>query len=254
MSADLPSFQRYQLEFTQHLRDAKRHPRPRGVPAERMAVYTEIFFNNIAESISACFPVAQQVLGKRAWRKLLQAFVSEHSACTPIFRKIPEEFLLFLTAPHAQTQRLPAYIASLCHYEWIELFVAHMPNQDSNCNHVDQRGDLLKSKPVFTDAMQLLHYDYAVHKISSRHKPKVKEETQLLVYRNARDEVKFIEINPITYKLITLIEQLAMTGEQALILLASEIKHAQPAAIIQFGLATLEDLRKQGVIVGVLQK
>lgn len=258
MSAHLPSFQRYQLEFTQHLRDPKHHPRPKGVPAERMAVYKEIVFNNIVESISACFPVAQQVLGKRAWRKLLQAFVREHSASTPIFRKMPEEFLVFLTASHAETQQLPAYFASLCHYEWIELFVAYMPISkaeinETEANHVSPTGNLLKNEPIFTGAMQLLNYDYAVHKISSRRKPKSQEETQLLVYRNAQDDVKFIEINAITFKLITLIQQQAMTGEQALILLASELNHLQPETIIQFGLTVLEDLRKQGVILGVLK-
>ncbi len=253
MSADLPSFQRYQIEFTQHLRDSKRQPRPRGVPAERMAVYTEIVFNNIAESISACFPVAQQVLGKRAWRKLLHAFVREHSASTPIFRKIPEEFLVFLNVPHAEMQQLPAYFASLCHYEWIELFVAYMPNGSAESNDVNPSGDLLKGQPIFNDAMQLLNYDYAVHKISSRRKKKIKIETQLLVYRNAQDDVKFIEINAITFKLITLIQQQAMTGEQALVSIASELKHLQPETIIQFGLSILEDLRNQGVILGIVK-
>ena len=74
-----------------------------------------------------------------------------------------------------------------------------------------------------------------------------------MVYRNAQDDVKFIEINAITFKLITLIQQQAMTGEQALVSIASELKHLQPETIIQFGLSILEDLRNQGVILGIVK-
>jgi hypothetical protein len=66
MMAELPSFQRYQLAFTARLRDPKSQPPLTGVPNERMAVYEEIVFNNLFESVSACFPVASKVLGKRA--------------------------------------------------------------------------------------------------------------------------------------------------------------------------------------------
>ena len=77
MNEDLPSFQRYQLAFTARLRDPHKQPPIAGVPRERMAVYEEIVFNNLLESVSACFPVAQKVLGKRKWLKLVQAFLRE---------------------------------------------------------------------------------------------------------------------------------------------------------------------------------
>jgi hypothetical protein len=98
--------------------------------------------------------------------------------------------------------------------------------------------------------MQLLEYDYAVHKISPKYKPKAKEPTQLLVYRNAEDDIKFRGLNRITFRLLTLCQQESMTAEQALTMLAEELKHPQPALIIQFGLGILEDLRGQGVILG----
>ena len=77
MIAELPSFQRYQLAFTARLRDPENQPPLTGVPDERMAVYEEIVFNNLFESVSACFPVASKVLGKRKWLKLNQAFMRD---------------------------------------------------------------------------------------------------------------------------------------------------------------------------------
>lgn len=252
MTTNLPSFQRYQLAFTARIRDPHNQPPLEGVPRQRMAVYEEIVFNNLFESVSACFPVAQKVLGKRAWLKLAQAFLREYSATSPLFRRIPEQFLEFLTNPHPELQPLlPPYLASLCHYEWIELFVASMPAIENNAGSIIPAGDLAKYQPVFIATMQLLNYEYAVHKISPRNKPKQKECTQLLVYRNADDNVKFVELNAVTYRLIELLQQESTTCEQALTLLAHELKHPQPESIIKFGLGILEDLRNQGIIIGV---
>lgn len=250
MSEHLPSFQRYQLAFTAHLRDPLNQPAPTGVPAERIAVYDEIVFNNLFESVSACFPVASAVLGKRKWLKLTQSFMREHSASSPLFRKIPEQFLQFLAHSDACQIEFPPYLNQLCHYEWIELHVASMPASEDRRN-ITVNGDLKSSVPVFNPTMQLLDYDYAVHKISPRKKPKHTQNTQLLVYRNAQYEVKFVEINAVTYNLIALMQSQHVTGENALLLLAQQLGHPQPEIIMQFGMAILNDLRAQDIIIGV---
>lgn len=252
MTKAMPSFQQYQRAFTAHLRDPQQHPKPKNVATKGMAVYQEIVFNNLFESVSACFPVAQKVMGKRAWRKLIRAFFSEHASSTPIFRKIPEEFLRYLTHVNATAPEcLPAYLSSLCHYEWVELFVSTMADV-SDKNIINPIGDLRKHRPAFAP-MQLLNYEYAVQTISPRNKPNEKINTQLLVYRNATFSVKFIAINALTFRLLTLLTQEKMTSEQALTLLAHEMQQAQTESIIAFGLDVLEDLRSQGVILGVYQ-
>jgi len=246
MTKDIPSFQRYQQAFSAHLRDPVNHPRPKDIPAERIAVYEEIVFNNIFEAVSACFPVAQAVMGKTGWLKLVRGFLRDHSANSPIFRKIPEEFFSFL----ATQKNLAPYIPNLCHYEWVELAVGSS-EATVDRQSIDPTGDLLEYQPAFAPAMQLLNYDFAVHKISARHKPKEKVNTQLLVYRNAEDEVRFIELNNVTYKLIELLQRRATIGRQALTTIAEELAHPQPKSVIQFGLEILEDLRRQGIILGV---
>jgi hypothetical protein len=249
MNAELPGFQRYQQAFTARLRDPHNQAPLAGVPRERMAVYEEIVFNNLFESVSACFPVASKVLGKRKWLKLNQAFMRDYSASSPLFRKIPEQFLHFLNHAEPELQALPPYLNSLCHYEWIELFVASSP-ETAKPENIEPNGNLGTSRPVFTPTMQLLDYNYAVHKISPRHKPKQQESTQLLVFLNADDQVKFIELNAVTYSLISLMQSKSLTGRQALTLLAKQLQHPQPESIIEFGLSILEDLRSQGVIIG----
>jgi hypothetical protein len=245
MQSDLTSFQHYQLEFCAYLRAPKRQHRPAGTAARGMAVYKEIVFNNIVQSISACFPVTQKVIGKRAWLALARGFLAEHSASSPLFREIPAEFLQFLAT---QTQLAP-YLLSLCHYEWVELQVAAMAASVLPGEIVSD-GDLLGAPIAFTAAMQLLHYDYAVHKISPKNRPTATAATQLLVYRDACYAVKFVELNAVTHRLIELLQTAAMTGEQVLQQLALELQHVQTASLIQFGREILEDLRKKGIILG----
>ena len=237
------AFQQYQLAFTAHIRDPKAHNKPAHVPEERMAVYLEAVFNNIFESVSVCFPVCQAVLGKRAWRVLLKEFVKNYAAQSPIFREIPQQFL-----NHLETiKNLPPYLKPLAHYEWVELAVSALETETPT---LSKTTDLLHEKPVLAPAHMLLRYDYAVHKISARNKLTTPEVTYLLVFRRANFEVKFIELNPMTFNLLNLIDTENLTGKQALTRLAEEINHPDTDAIIAFGAGILNDLAEQQAIIG----
>lgn len=259
MEKELPGFQRYQLAFSAHIRDPQHSPKPKNTASRGIAVYKEIVFNNLFESISACFPVAQKVLGKRAWLNLVRCFLREYSANTPIFREIPQEFLSFLSMQTKLADtKLPPYLLSLCHYEWVELAVSTTPLPETNHEAreicaLKSAEDLLAYQPAFTPTMQLLNYEYAVQKISPRYKPKEKVSTQLLVYRDAEYSVKFVELNPVTYRLIELLQHEKTTGLQALTIIANELSHPQPEIIVQFGMSILEDLATQGIILGILK-
>jgi hypothetical protein len=251
MTIDIPSFQQYQMAFTAHIRDPLNQPRPDNVVAKRMDVYKEIVFNNIFESVSACFPVARKVIGKRIWLKLIRGFFREHSSTTPIFRKIPEEFLSYLSNLNSIAHEdIPPYLSNLCHYEWVELLVSTMVDNNLDAREIDSTGNLSNNLPAFTPTMQLLNYEYAVQKISPYYKPKEKTYTQLIVYRNTEFAIKFIELNTLTFRLIEILKRDQVNGIEALSKLADEVNNTHSETVIHFGLSLLEDLRKQGVILG----
>ena len=236
-------FQRYQIAFTAHIRNPSANKKPARVQDTGMAIYREIVFNNILGAVSACFPVCKSVMGARAWRKLVRAFFANHQATTPIFREIPQQFLQFLDTKND----LPVYFQSRAHYEWIELAVASLQTDPIK---LSKKTDLLNEIPMFAPAHKLLSYDYAVQSISKRHLPKGTEKTYLLVFRNAENKVKFVELNPITFQLLNIIKENKMTGKQALTRLAEEIAQPDVAVIITFGEEILADLAKQQAIVG----
>lgn len=249
----LPSFQAYQLAFTQHLRAPHLHPRPEGVKKARIAVYQEIVFNNIVQTVSACFPVANKVLGDRKWQQLIRLFFQHYSTNTPYFREIPKEFLSFLKDTDKTAKlNLPVFLYALCHYEWIELalsIASSEPDKVSKIQPISNDEDYLKHL-VFQKPLALLSYDYPVHRISKMKQPKQPESTQLLVYRDSQFKVKFIELNLVTYELLRLLYEENISGEAALTTIANALNPNNINEIISFGLIILKDFKQQGFIVG----
>ncbi|MEE9331417.1 MAG: putative DNA-binding domain-containing protein [Methylophilaceae bacterium] len=237
-------FQAYQQTFSAHIRDPETNKKPDKVDEKRMAVYREGVFNNIFESVSVCFPVCQTILDERAWHQLIKHFVANHQATSPIFREIPQEFLASLET----AADIPAYIPQLAHYEWVELAVGSMI--DDTKYALSSKVDLLNEKPILTTASMQLAYDYPVHQISAQHIPEQPEKTHLLVFRNQDFEVKFVELNPMTYLLLSMLQTQELTGKQALTQLAKNIEHPNVEAVIAFGLSILQDLADQHAIIG----
>ena len=246
-SSELPDFQRYQLEFTAHIRDPKRHPRPAGVEARRMKIYNELLYNNVESFLLACFPVLRKILSVRKWAKLARAFFSTHRSHTPYFRQIPDEFIQFLQNEWTLPDDYPPYLLALAHYEWIEL-VLSVSNRNADCQ-VDAAGDLMNGVPVLNPVLANLRYDWPVHRIAPRRKV-LPAETYLLVFRDADDRVAFTEINAFTARLLSLLESETQSGRAALNQVAAESRHPDPALILQAGATLLEDLRARGVILG----
>jgi hypothetical protein len=244
----LPEFQRYQLAFTAHIRDPKAQPRPPGVAARRMKIYNELLYNNVEGFLLACFPVSRQVLGARKWMKLVRAFFSAHRSHTPYFRQIPDEFIQFLQNEHTLPEDYPPYLPALAHYEWIEL-VLSVSNRCAD-RAVDAEGDLLEGVPLLNPVLANLRYDWPVHRIAPRRKIRP-EETCLLVFRDANDQVQFSAINAFTARLLALLESGTLSGRTALQTIAAESRHPDPALILRAGAAMLQDLRSRGAILGV---
>ena len=251
IALELADWQRYQLDFTQHIRDPQHHPRPQGVNRQRMGIYTNILFNNVADMVTICFPVLSNILGKRRWQRLLRGFFATHRCQTPYVRHIPDEFLQYLQNEWQPELTYPDFILELAHYEWVELALS-ISNCDQLQNGCQPDADLLDHIPIANPVMMNLTYRYPVHKLSPRFKPTAppSQATHLLVFRDADDEIHFRLQNPVTARLIDLIIPATMTGRQALNQLAIELQHPDPAALIAFGHDLLNDLHSSGCLMG----
>lgn len=239
------AFQQFQHDFGRHLRDPRRTPRPAGVPARRAAIYGELLFNKLIGFLDACYPVTRVVLGERRWRRLNRAFFRAARCRTPWFREIPREFLGWLTA--TADPALPPWLRELAHHEWVELALDVM---DAAPPAHDPDGDLMIGIPVLAPALMNLAYAWPVHLIGSDYRPRKPRPTHLLAFRAPDDEVRFVELNPVSARLLSLLQDGERTGRAACLQVAAEIAHRDPDAVVVHGTALLAELHRLGAILG----
>ncbi len=245
MSTPLPEFQRFQFAFARHVRDPRGATRPAGVPARRMGLYNELLYNNIENSLNACFPVARALLGARRWPRLVRAFFRDWRCQTPHYREIPREFVRYLMEAAADQ---PPWLMELAHYEWAELAVDIMDAPPAPA--FDPEGDLLDGRPVLAPALMNLAYAWPVHQIGPAHRPRRPAPTRLLVFRRADDTVGFMELNHVSARLVSLLQEDAPTGRVAARRRAADHYHPQPHAVVAGAAAGHADLREAGARVG----
>ncbi len=243
------SLRRQQFAFAAHLRDPEAHPAPPGVEDRRLAIYRDLFFNNIEGLLASNFPVIRKTLGEQAWRRLVRAFYARHRSRTPLFAEIGREFIRFLETRMRQGACDPPWLAELAHYEWAELALQISDEPRPDC---DADGDLLEGIPVPSPQAWTLAYRWPVPRIGPDFQPDAPPDapTLLLVRRDAQGEVRFAGISPLVYRLLQLLDAGTATGRQALETLAAEAGASEPPAFVEQGAAMLRRMRDEGTILG----
>lgn len=251
--AERPEFQRQQYAFAAHIRDPDSHPAPDGIEDRRMAIYRDLFFNNVSQLLSRTFPVLHRILGEDGWRRLMRDYFSMHEAHTPLFLEMPREFLQYLEQERGEVDGDPGFLLELAHYEWVELALS-IDEREPDLQTVDAEGDLLDGRPVVTPLLWSLTYRYPVHQLSPDYQPETPpdEPTRLLVFRNPAGKVGFIQINAVTARLLELLDDTDIaSGRVACEAIAAELNHQSPQTVIDGGRQILEDLRRSGIILGI---
>lgn len=240
------TFQTHQAAFAAYIRNPAKNLLPIGAKPERMEMYRELFFNNIEGFLSANFPVLRSLFDEKTWCDFVQDFFANHVCTTPHFSEIPEEFLAYLQNERKKQDDLP-FLTELAHYEWVEmaLSISHETVEKHEFEN------LTTSKLKLSPLAVALAYQFPVHKISAQFVPLESEQPIfLIVYRNENDVVQFLEITPLTFQLLQLIEN---TPQQLAENYFVELVNLAPTFTLETlkekGLEILEDFVKRGVIV-----
>jgi hypothetical protein len=254
MSPDsrLLAFQRQQLAFTAHIRDPHNNPIPDAIPARRMGIYAELFFNNISDQLSTNFPVLRQITSDENWSALVRDFMIRHRSATPLFTEVGQEFLTYLQHERIAEPADWPFMLELAHYEYVELAVS-ISIADDELADFDPNGDLIGGIPVIGATAWNLTYQWPVHMIGPDYLPETApdEPTQLVVYRDRLNEVHFLQINAVTQRLLQMLkESPGLTGLDMLNAIADELRHPDPDVVIEAGRQLLDDLRERNVILG----
>lgn len=250
--ADRPAFQETQYAFAAHIRDPEKNAAPEGVEDRRMAIYRNLFFNNVAQLLSRTFPVLYKILGDDEWRALVRDYFARHESHTPLFLEMPREFLQYLESERGQVEGDPVFLYELAHYEWVELALS-IDEREPDLDNLVPDGDLLEGHPEISPLVWSLQYRFPVHTISPDNQPAEPgdQPTFLVVYRNADDRIGFLEINAVTARLIELlVDNEDANGRDVLERIAAEMDHPRPETVVGGGLEIMEDLRSRDIILG----
>ncbi len=250
--ASKPGFIDQQYAFAAHIRDPRTHPPPAGIEERRLAIYRELFFNNVEGFLASSFPVLKRLLDEARWLALARDFFARHHCHSPLFLEIPREFLAYLEQERGEPAGDPPFMRELAHYEWVELALSIA--EDTALGEIDPQGDLLAGRPVLSTLAWPLAYRYPVHKIGPDFQPRQpgEQSVYLLVYRDSDDEVGFIELNPVSARLFALLQEHPQrSGLSLLHQIAAELQHPQADVVVRGGGEILEQWRQLGIVRGV---
>lgn len=248
-------FRDVQYRFAAHIRDPQTHPAPEGIEARRMRIYSELFYNNVEDFIAGNFPVLREITDDDAWHCLIRDYFSRHRSKTPLFPEMPREFLYYLEHEREPLETDYPFMLELAHYEWVEA-VLYLSDEEQELNRIDPEGDLLTGLPVLSSLCWLLSYNFPVHRIGREFLPTEAppQPTHLLVYRDGENEIQYLELNPLSMRLLYMLKSAEVdSSRQALQAIADEIQHPDPEVVIQGGLSILQDLKMRGAILGCLK-
>lgn len=237
------NFQQLQLAFAKAIRNPL-NPAPADIAAERMAVYQELFFNNVQNFVSSAFPVLCSLYNNSDWQQKIRRFFDDASLESPYFLDISASFFQWFSAL-GLTDAEPPFALELAHYEWLELYLATTKAEDLTPPAED-----LNAKLQLSELALLLCYQHPVMQISADFQPQTADGPYyLLLYRNFDDEVKFVSLNQLSASALQILAQnpgftLAEVVAQLQLLAAgTALPELQHGAALLFG-----EFARKGVI------
>lgn len=247
----MPEFQRQQHALARAIRECAPLP---GVEPRRLQLYQRLFYANVENFLATAFPVLRALSDDAVWHARSREFFARHRCREPQFYRIAEEFLRWLdTGRDPQHPDDPPFLRELCHYEWVELALAVQEAEDGGAGlPLGQDAQDASDAPLRLASLAWpLAYDWPVHRIGPSYRPASApaQPTYLLVYRDAGEQVRFMELDASSARLLQLVEQEpAATASALLQRLAGELAHPQPAVVAAAGAQFLRGLRERGIL------
>ncbi len=249
-----PDFIRRQRRFADQIRNPEQ-PLPEGIEGRRMQVYVDLFFNNIAGFLAGAFPVYRSLCSDTFWQAEVRRFMRDYGSESPLFRDLAQAYRDYVDNTRTPQPEDPPFLQELLHYEWVELAL-DIAEEDpfADWPPVDISTDrLLQQHPVVSPLAWSLGYEWPVHRISAEFRPDEAPEqpSWLLVYRNREDQVKFIELNAVSARLLWLLnEHPELSGARALEQIADELPQISRDNILQHGLNLLQQFLRDDIVLG----
>lgn len=254
----MDEFKQIQQQWAKWLRNPQTEEPPVNADSNRLKVYNRLVRNNIESFIERGFPVLAKVLTRSQWQTLMQNFIAQHQAESPLFANIGYEFVCFLeqyTANAQVRQAYPNFMYQLACYERMEVEAYHAESLCMPALVTHPQQSLWQVNP----SLQWREFNYPVHTISADSQPttELPQPLFIAVYRvDEIDEnqqfssaVKFMQLNPVTMLLIDLLQrQPGMSIADMVTALSEQLPQYSAQQLEQGLFTTIPDLYQRAML------
>ena len=241
---EVASLHQWQDQFAGYIRNPGD-----GLPAimkdERLAVYRELFFNNVESIIRRAFPVAIRIIGEELWSELAVDYFARHHASIRSYPRLASEFLEYLSSCELD-QRYPVFLRELMHYEWLELELDLAEGSMTE----GEDSSVLDIVPGLSPVVRLQTYSFPVHRISPDFITDTRDQdTHLLLYRDSDWNVRFNELAPLSMALLSLVEGNESESGSDLVVALMEAIPAPVETIRGHASGFLQEMYEKGIVM-----
>lgn len=198
-----------------------------GVEARRLALYQELMFNTVAESLQSIYPYTYQFMSAngrdaKIWEALVEDYRRAYPNPSHKLMGAVEHFPEFLSQQEDWLAQYP-FLSELALYEWLEMQVLNLPDSHPPMAHphgLPSLDELAHYAPVWNPSRVLQHFEYPIPELitliqthvelenPSNAEAELKTEPQpldILIYRDPHLlHVRFFCLNGLTNLLIQL--------------------------------------------------
>lgn len=246
-----PAFLAAQRAFARHLRDPDGHGCPPHLPDARVEVYRYAVFSNIERFMGDNFPRVKEVLPAATWRAMVRDYLVRQPAVTPVFSRLPGEFLDYLRhRRHEPTD--PPYLYELAHFDWLENVVS-VDERQVPVDGIDPDGDLLEAPIVVNPLHRVETYRFPVQAINATFQPveAPPRATHLVAFRDRAHRYGVIDLNAVSCRLFEAVRDTPERGARAILQdIAASLGQADPVPVLKGGLEILVRMRARELILG----
>jgi hypothetical protein len=246
-----PAFVQAQREFARYLRDPDTHAIPLNLPEPHIAVYRDAVLYNIERFMADNFPRVKAVFDPPRWHAMVRDYLVRHRADTPVFARLPGEFLAYLEHERNDTDD-PPYLYELAHFDWLENALGTDPRR-IDLTGIDPNGDLLDAPQVVNPIHIVVSYRFPVHGIDANYQPveAPAQATHLIAFRDSHHHYGILDLNPVALRLFVLVRDHPEYPARGLLeQIARELGRDDAAPVIAGGRQILQRMRERGVILG----
>lgn len=237
--------------FAACLRAPQATPPPDGLDPHRVDLYRRLLYRNVESFMARGFPILRSLLDETRWHALIDDYFARHRARTPLFPRMPQEFLRYLEDEH-DGAGYPPFMAELAHYEWLEAELLFDPHELDGIECA-ARADLDLGRGVLNPLLRTHTYRFPVQRIGPAFQPAVAPATAnyLALYRRRNDTVGCLELNVVAARLLDLLQLRPERPLSAqLLAIADELAHPDPMAVVAHGRELLVSLLEQDILLG----